>query len=229
MIKNFDSNTMNLKTDIACSVFYNCYVGIIRDVRKTDWTTTPNIDPGLNFSNITQWNIIWSELIQGTMNNKMMYYSSNGAPYPNPLWAWEDLNKPAQSLFLDDVLVSYNNFSDNDSEEKSPFFDNTRRRAILCSNNNHYFVQMSEESITAENKSGFKIYPNPTNDILNIELDKGIDYLSIEIFNFMGQKVYETSTTEKLVSITMRDYPMGIYIVKVIQDGVTYSQKVIKH
>ncbi len=61
------------------------------------------------------------------------------------------------------------------------------------------------------NKFDFKLYPNPTNNVLNIEITSQVK--SIEIYNIQGQKV--KSATQKQINVS--DLASGIYMIK-IQD-----------
>jgi hypothetical protein len=61
-----------------------------------------------------------------------------------------------------------------------------------------------------------RIYPNPTENILNIELNNADDQPSeIEIFTVTGEVVYQ------------KDYKKGIYLVKVKQDRTVTVGKVV--
>ena len=56
---------------------------------------------------------------------------------------------------------------------------------------------------------GFSMYPNPVNDILNIETTNPVD--AVSIYNMLGQEVINTSKTQ----IDMSTLPAGSYVVKV--------------
>lgn len=65
---------------------------------------------------------------------------------------------------------------------------------------------------TAELQSlDFKIYPNPTNDVLNIELPQNTEGPSIEIFNTMGNMVSKT----KQLNVDVSGLSTGIYFVQI--------------
>jgi Secretion system C-terminal sorting domain len=57
----------------------------------------------------------------------------------------------------------------------------------------------------------FKIYPNPTNQVLNIEIPKNTEGRSIEIFNAMGIMVSKT----KQLNVDVSTLPTGIYFVQI--------------
>ena len=73
------------------------------------------------------------------------------------------------------------------------------------------------------------IYPNPTQDVLNIESADFNAKSSIEILDSQGQSVDKIHfNNEGKVSHSLRTYPIGIYIIKIISDRNVYYQKFIK-
>ncbi len=61
-------------------------------------------------------------------------------------------------------------------------------------------------------KSELRLYPNPANNILNIEFN-GIGNLSI--YNIQGQKLYQNKLSHQL---DISDFPKGIYFLKIKSD-----------
>jgi hypothetical protein len=77
-----------------------------------------------------------------------------------------------------------------------------------------------------------RIYPNPTNNVLNIEISNtGQQGLEIEILTITGeilyQKEYKNVTAQFAEQIDFSGYARGIYLVKVKQDSGVYVGKVI--
>ena len=74
------------------------------------------------------------------------------------------------------------------------------------------------------NNLGFNLYPNPANNILNIEMDSLVK--SIEVYSLQGQKVL--SATEKQINVS--NLANGIYMVRVEDEsGAVATQKIIKN
>jgi len=90
------------------------------------------------------------------------------------------------------------------------------------------FVNNQSECNSLSNASieyvNFKLYPNPTKTILNIETITAIQYISI--YNLMGKLVLKNTTK----TIDVSGLPIGVYLLK-IQDikGSTNTQKFIKN
>jgi hypothetical protein len=70
------------------------------------------------------------------------------------------------------------------------------------------------------------IYPNPAKNQLNLDFDSShIDINKIQIFNTLGEKVFETKTISK--NITFVTIPSGMYFVKIISDTFEVTKKLI--
>src|SRR5690606_6253940 len=80
---------------------------------------------------------------------------------------------------------------------------------------------------TEENTfKGFKFYPNPTNDILNLSAKNNIE--QVFIYSLLGQKVLETSPNQHDATINVSSLTPGVYIMKLAVNGQSASYKFIK-
>ncbi len=70
------------------------------------------------------------------------------------------------------------------------------------------------------------MYPNPANDVLNINAQSTIN--NVSVYNLLGQEVLSTSPNEMQLSIDVNSLNAGIYIVKATIDGVETSSKFTK-
>ncbi len=72
--------------------------------------------------------------------------------------------------------------------------------------------------------TNFKIYPNPSNGVFNIEVDDNLIGAKATIFNLLGQKIKNFD----LKAMTTNQYlNKGIYLVKIEKDGNKSSKKLI--
>lgn len=85
---------------------------------------------------------------------------------------------------------------------------------------------------TASNQNFYKIYPNPTNNIVNVEL-KNQDHkpnpnakIVAELYNMMGEVKRNVSITNNIATIDVSGLPKGIYLLKINIDGVIASHQV---
>jgi hypothetical protein len=60
-----------------------------------------------------------------------------------------------------------------------------------------------------------KFYPNPATSLINFEFQKANNNyagFSFQVFNFLGKKVYELTNVNQKTTISLADFPRGIYI-----------------
>jgi len=72
-------------------------------------------------------------------------------------------------------------------------------------------------------KHALKIYPNPTKDNVIVNSNFLID--KIEVYNTMGQKIYETTST----IINLSNKPNGIYFLKIHSNLNILTKKIVKN
>jgi hypothetical protein len=84
---------------------------------------------------------------------------------------------------------------------------------------------MGVESIIEDNS--ITIYPNPSNSEVNISSENIIN--SIEIFNSLGQRVYQSVVNSNTKTIDISSFVNGVYILGVITDNGVIRKKIIKN
>ncbi len=82
-------------------------------------------------------------------------------------------------------------------------------------------------NVKTNDLSQIKVYPNPSNNMVNIELTNNIS--RVVIYNFLGQVVYENNVTnETELHIEVRNYDAGAYLIKfVTNEGHSHTKKVV--
>ena len=73
----------------------------------------------------------------------------------------------------------------------------------------------------------FNIYPNPNTGDFNINLGMKNTEKNITVFNALGKEVKNLSTSKEKVSIDMKDYPKGVYLVKINSGTVSGVQRLV--
>lgn len=71
------------------------------------------------------------------------------------------------------------------------------------------------------------VYPNPVHEMLFI--DTKTQNTEVEIFDVMGKKVQTSFLSQNSPQIDMKNFPQGIYFLKIFDGEKYYSQKVIKN
>jgi hypothetical protein len=84
---------------------------------------------------------------------------------------------------------------------------------------------MGVESIVEDNS--ITLYPNPTNSEVNISSQNIIN--SIEIYNSLGQRVYQSVVNSNTKTIDISSFSNGVYILGVITDNGVIRKKIIKN
>jgi hypothetical protein len=85
-------------------------------------------------------------------------------------------------------------------------------------------TSLSAKNLTMSNL--FKLFPNPTNGILNFENSLNKHY-SLKIFNVYGQIIYSIESQENL-NINLMNFAAGNYKVKVEIENYLFTQNIIK-
>jgi hypothetical protein len=72
----------------------------------------------------------------------------------------------------------------------------------------------SKTSISGDpSAKSIRFFPNPAVSEINFEFQKGFDKSSsLQIYNFIGKKVFDTPTTSPKLSISLSDFYRGVYI-----------------
>jgi len=84
---------------------------------------------------------------------------------------------------------------------------------------------MGVESIVEDNS--ITLYPNPTNSEVNISSENIIN--SIEIFNSLGQRVYQSVVNSNTKTIDISSFTNGVYILGVNTENGVIREKIIKN
>ncbi len=95
----------------------------------------------------------------------------------------------------------------------------------------------SQDGVPASIEAGaaaLNVYPNPTDDVLNIETSLPLEAeLRVQVFNLAGQLVRETTPVQQpagnlLKKIDVRTLPPGIYVLKLQAGGVEAIRRFVK-
>lgn len=79
---------------------------------------------------------------------------------------------------------------------------------------------------TKQNDKNLTIFPNPTNNLLNIQIKKGLQEGSVKLYNQLGQVVY-SQTKGVFKNIDVSTFAKGVYFAEVRQEDKVMRQKVV--
>ncbi len=88
-------------------------------------------------------------------------------------------------------------------------------------------VVTSKNNIAPKNDQFYKIYPNPSNGIFQIESTKN-DATNIEVYDIAGGLVYQNNFSNKLTTIDLSELSAGLYIVKLRSENSISTYKISK-
>ncbi|WP_379965201.1 T9SS type A sorting domain-containing protein [Epilithonimonas sp. UC225_85] len=127
----------------------------------------------------------------------------------------------------------YYNLIDMISVDKFNCLGNTNKNNFLNiplsndSNPKMYIATFANENLFTDSSNliNFRIYPNPTSDILNIQTEQKIS--KIEIFDTSGKLLKSNSGNEK--NIRVSELTKGLYLIKIYADKNVINSKFIKN
>ncbi|OUS01927.1 hypothetical protein A9Q86_04560 [Flavobacteriales bacterium 33_180_T64] len=92
----------------------------------------------------------------------------------------------------------------------------------------HMVMTVTSDPLSVDEFSfnSLSVSPNPTSDILNLEMPNSITEFNTEIYSVTGKLVYKGSNKAQL---DLSNLNSGVYILKVTTDNGTVSKKVIRY
>jgi|SRR5690554_228107 len=98
-------------------------------------------------------------------------------------------------------------------------FDNT---IVLSSDQATQFVSVAKNDL--ENTS---VYPNPTNDNINIQLPSSIEKANVIITDALGREVYTSTLNSEVKTINVSNLNKGMYFVNISNDVYSTTKNVV--
>ena len=75
---------------------------------------------------------------------------------------------------------------------------------------------------------GIKVYPNPSNGIVNIAIDNYVGDITVEVYDINGRKVFSNAGDYmKVNTVNLQGFQKGVYILNVKEETLSYSEKII--
>lgn len=141
-------------------------------------------------------------------------YAQQSPPPPGletTTYSYDNLNRVVQVVF-------------NDGYEKNYVYDNLGNRTQLNINT----LSVDEEAL----KNVIVLYPNPSEDILNIKIPDNIDSknASIQLYDINGRLVTQNvpSIIDNKISVEINTLSNGVYLIHLISGNQKWSKLFIK-
>ena len=77
-------------------------------------------------------------------------------------------------------------------------------------------------------KSRFLIYPNPSNDAVNVSFPNGIEAVEMTLFTTLGQVVLKKNISQSVSKLSLEGLNTGVYLYKIESESFSQSGKIIK-
>ena len=93
-----------------------------------------------------------------------------------------------------------------------------------CADSVCYQISVSDSldstaSATTISLSGFHLFPNPTNSVLNIQFDQLPSNSHALIVDMLGREMVEVDLTTQITEVQVADFPRGIYLVQLFDSS----------
>lgn len=138
--------------------------------------------------------------------------------YLEPNW-----NYPLGSFLtcaFESHYLKYKNLTNSHAGQINVPFTSTSQCNVNC-----YWIGSQNEIDNQLSK--VKIYPNPTNNELNIECYQNNDF-TLSLFNISGQELFKQKINRNKVQIDVKKLSCGVYFVKLSNDKSVEFRKLIK-
>ncbi len=81
-----------------------------------------------------------------------------------------------------------------------------------------------------ENNTNFKVYPNPTDNVVNIAFENPLGLqTNIQVTNMLGQVMHTAAIEGTQLQVQTQDWPNGVYLIMVEQQGTKSVERLVKY
>lgn len=167
--------------------------------------------------------------VLGTAYPFFLQYNSNGSVVftkfaddnSSGYGTFGEISRSSNRVFLDVILRGSLTFNDVITSGSYANKDAGLTSIVLT------ISDLSNIPNTGNNNSVLQVYPNPTNQILNIQYSEGI--FNVFIYDLQGRTVYRQNGIEVECKIDCSLFSNAIYILKVVDRNNSYSKLFIKN
>ncbi len=232
------------------SMFSNAYTNVTVDTWRTSWSSATLTDiqigsddvkkyTGLDFVGVetvvSQLNITGMDTFEfdlwtpnsTTFKFKLVDFGSDGA--------FGGGNDVEHETIITPTLNGWNHVAvpisamtglTTKSNIAQLIFASSPAGASIAYIDNVMFSKASAVGVESTKSENVNIYPNPSNEILNISADKNIE--NVVIYNSIGQVVLSTQVSANVAKINIAELANGLYTVKTVINGVDTFSKIVK-
>ena len=89
-------------------------------------------------------------------------------------------------------------------------------------------INVTNVGVDELNASAFTIYPNPTNNVINIKVNNLQEEITYEITTIAGKQIVSGRINDNITEVNLSSYPKGIYLLKINSNSSSSLRKIIK-
>ena len=157
-----------------------------------------------------------------------------GTPISNWVWDFGDgttgIGSNVSHIYSNpgSYVVSLIVFGSSSEGKECCFVTIKKEINVKCEPKSKEKVMDGQSNISDEKSSDFTIYPNPTNDMFNVEIEN-IENSVIEVVNSIGKTILIQNVNANVTNIDLSNQSNGVYFVKVLIGNVMEVKRVIKN
>jgi len=146
-------------------------------------------------------------------------------------------SSPTNLSLLATVPISPNTYTDLTPPAGDVYYQIEAVKSNPCSPQGNYNSARSNivsNNVNAvpeyPNESGIRIYPNPANDelIINISAYSAVNHTTLKLFNIYGKLLKSVTITGNATTIDVSNYPVGIYIIRFMDKKGVVAKRIVK-
>jgi hypothetical protein len=89
-----------------------------------------------------------------------------------------------------------------------------------CMKKSYYNMPLAVTNLQSGNAPLMNVYPNPANDVVNIELGTTSGVAEVTLTNMMGQVMKTQTYSGNNIQLAINDLPAGCYLISCVQNGL---------
>ncbi len=158
---------------------------------------------------------------------KSSVFQNEGSP-----WQWWDPNGPIASdtASAGPPVVTYHQLGLSSNPDMSPMKGRTYLDTILNYATPRLFVSLNLLGAKEATKiASYDVFPNPTNDVVNIKTAITNAIERVEVLDLTGKSIKVLTPDNNQVQVHLAELPQGVYLLKTTISGVSETLKITKY
>lgn len=197
----------DFRGDIARSLFY----------MSTCYNNAPNTG-GTSGGVINSW--AWNDLLVAATFGDTAWHLSSKLDQ-DLMKQWSELDPPSnEEIARNEYVASVQN-------NRNPFVDHPSWVCLIDFNTMSKTANCNVGIANLPNQIQATVYPNPTSDVLQIELDETLNNAVATLQDVQGKVVYTQSIKGSATTMSVGHLVKGMYILHISAEGKDFNQKIM--